>query len=355
MTTTHKSNPFGLLEHSDDDDDEEVVKTAKPKKQAPPKEKEAKSQPQANKPRPVQEDSAPKKQNFDNKKAPVNKGPAQEASAANKEQHSKAKESRKLKGVPSEPHPLDRKSGTGQNPWDKKAKRGGGGKFNTGTINDDLKAGEEPESANKEEGEPEEAEKDAGLTLSEYYEKIGQSDKQAQAVINEAKVKAQQDLQKVLDKEKATKLSNKIITKIDDREAGPTKKSTGADSHAVAMNTEHAALLGFKTGFKAFTERKPEEGKTDKPAPKPSAEGGQPELKEVEGGAKPEETAEQAPAEGGDQKQGGGAGGRGGYKGKGRGGYNPNYKGRQDGGQRERRQDNKPPKFDDDGAFPKLG
>jgi len=34
---------------------------------------------------------------------------------------------------------LDRKSGTGINAFDKKAKRGGGGKFNTGTIADEVK------------------------------------------------------------------------------------------------------------------------------------------------------------------------------------------------------------------------
>jgi len=46
----------------------------------------------------------------------------------------KAKEQRKEKGVAAEPHPHDRKSGTAINPWEKKAKRTGGGKFNAGAT-----------------------------------------------------------------------------------------------------------------------------------------------------------------------------------------------------------------------------
>jgi hypothetical protein len=361
MTTTHKNNPFGLLEHSDDDDDEGTVKTNKPKKQAPAPNKEVKSQPQANKQRVIQEDSAPTKK-LENKKAPF-KGPTQEAGAANKEQHTKPKENRKLKGVPAEPHPLDRKSGTGQNPWDKKAKRGGGGKFNTGTVGDELKAGDEPESANKEEGEGEEAEKDAGMTLAEYYQKTGQADQTEEKVvaINENKAKVtQQELLKDLGT--AKKLSNRNEVKIDDREVGPTKKITAVDSHAVAMNTEHASLLGFKTGFKTYTERKPfdeqQQGDRKKaPAQGAPTETQQPELKEVNPPAQTEKGGEQqAPVEGGDQKQGGGYGGRGGYKGKNpnpsRGGYSSNYKGRSDNQQQKKEN---PPRFDDDGAFPKLG
>jgi len=363
MTTTiHKNNPFGLLEHSDDDDDEGQVKTNKPKKPQPPKDKEIKSQPQANKQKFVQEDSAPKKSN-ENKKAAPFKGPTQESGVVNKDQHLKPKADRKLKGVPAEPHPLDRKSGTGQNPWDKKAKRGGGGKFNTGTVNDDLKAGEEPESANKEEGEGEEAEKDTGMTLAEYYQKTGQADQTEEkvAIINESKAKVtQQELLKDLGK--VTKVSNRVETKIDDRELGPTKKANPAETHAVAMNTEHASLLGFKTGFKTYTERKPfdaQDKSTTKPgqtqgAPVEGTQAQQPELKEVNPPVQTEKGSEQqAPVEGGDQKQGG-YGGRGGYKGKsqGRGGYNPNYKGRSD---NQQKKDNNPPRFDDDGAFPKLG
>lgn len=41
------------------------------------------------------------------------------------------------KGVPAEPHPIDRRSGTGRGKEDKKK---GGGQSNWGNLNDDLKA-----------------------------------------------------------------------------------------------------------------------------------------------------------------------------------------------------------------------
>jgi len=44
--------------------------------------------------------------------------------------------------VSDEPHPLDRKSGTGISAFDKKAKRGGGGKFNVGVAGEEAKEGD---------------------------------------------------------------------------------------------------------------------------------------------------------------------------------------------------------------------
>ena len=48
----------------------------------------------------------------------------------------KKRESRKLKGVPAEPHPLDRHSGTGIH---SKPRKSGQGCANWGTYKDDLK------------------------------------------------------------------------------------------------------------------------------------------------------------------------------------------------------------------------
>jgi len=160
----------------------------------------------------------------------------------------------------------------------------------------------------------------------------------------------------------AKKIQSKVETKIDNKGEQPKKKKDAAESHAVAMNTEHSELLGFKTGFKTFAERKPldpnapPKERTQAQTQAPAQEGvQQPELKEVHPPA-PEETVKQAE---GEQKQGGG---RGGYGDKGPRKYNPNWKNerreprdnRDNRDQREPRKDNKPPNFEDDRAFPKL-
>jgi len=101
------------------------------------------------------------------------------------------------------------------------------------------------------------------------------------------------------------------------------------------MNVEHADLLGFKTGFKTFTERKP---LSEKPAQSQAPA----ESTEAKG---EEEKKEQK--EGGDDK-----GGKGGYKGKKP--YNSNWKG----DRKEYKDDAKSgakPNFDDASLFPKLG
>jgi len=282
---------------------------------------------------------------------------APENTSANKEKHTKPKESRKVKGVTAEPHPLDRRSGSGTNPWEKKPKRGGGGKFNVGTVQDEVKEGEkEPESGTKEEGETEEPEKDIGITLAEYYQKQGQS--QQAEVINESKAKVtQQELLKEIGT--AKKIQNKAQTKLDEKETNPKKKKDAAESHVVAMNTEHADLLGFKTGFRTFAERKPldntgKPGQTStQPQAQPTTQEGaqQPELKEVNPPA-PEKVTEQAEGEG--QRQGN----RQPYGEKGPRKYNPNWKGgdRREPRRDEPRRDNKQslPNFEDDKAFPKL-
>ncbi len=53
-----------------------------------------------------------------------------------KEEHVRPSEGAKVKGVAEEPHPLDRRSGTGRG---KELRKEGGGRHNWGTYKDDFK------------------------------------------------------------------------------------------------------------------------------------------------------------------------------------------------------------------------
>lgn len=364
MTTLqHKQNPFGLLEHSDSDEDDHV-KTAKPKKptQTTAANKDSKQGPSQAKPKSeagqakVQE--APRVQNkLINPTQTDNK---------DKAEHIRPKEPRKLKGIPAEPHPLDRHSGTGLNPWEKRPKKAGGGKYNVGTIKDELQAGEIAGEQGAEEANVEEAEKDTSITLAEYYQLKGYSQEESQKQVNEAKSKVtQQELLKEIGTAKP--LQSRAQTKVDENLVNQKKKIVA--EHAVGINTEHADLLGFKTGFRTFTERKlDDQGKPiyeKKPYEKKPEEGGSPQIKPegqiapVEGG---ENTAEQAQPK--EQYNKGPRQFQGDRK------ANPNWKPRdqqrdqprdqQRDQQREqprggRGGDNRPPNFEDEKAFPKLG
>jgi len=151
----------------------------------------------------------------------------------------------------------------------------------------------------------------------------------------------------------ATKLSNRNDLEIDDRKVNKKKKAEVIETAALGMNTESKDLLGFKTGFKVFQERKDDRTNDrkdnkqgDKPADKPadSKEVASPEVKEGE---------EKKDAEGGDKKYGGK------YKGNREGGnreggnregrdnpYNPNWKNKERAAEK--------PKVDET-SFPKLG
>jgi len=135
----------------------------------------------------------------------------------------------------------------------------------------------------------------------------------------------------------ATKLTNRHETKIDDRGELAKKKKETISTAELGLNTEHADLLGFKTGFKTFADRKPLQEK----APSQAAEGTTADSKEVKGEEKKEQVKDDGDKPKGDKNE------KGGYKGKKN--YNSNYKARD---QREEKQVK--PNFEDSSAFPKL-
>jgi len=88
----------------------------------------------------------------------------------NKELLKKKKKERPQKGVPSDPHPQDRHSGTGIGGVEKKFRKGGGGPGNYGTVKDALigRDLDKEETDNKDEETTEETKK--VTTLEEYYQ-----------------------------------------------------------------------------------------------------------------------------------------------------------------------------------------
>jgi len=149
----------------------------------------------------------------------------------------------------------------------------------------------------------------------------------------------------------ATKLQNRHEQKIDDRKENDKKKKENVlETASLGMNAEHAQLLGFKTGFRVFVDKK------DKPAEKKEGEKEKesPEIKKevvAEGEEKKEAPADKdnkdAGDKGGDKKEK--YGGKKDYKG-GRGGDSKGYKS----GYRKEEKQSKP-NFEDSSAFPKLG
>jgi len=376
MTTLHKQNPFGLLEHSDSEGEDNVQKP----RQRKPVNKENK--PASNVSKPAKPETQAKVEQAP--KTSTTKVGVTQPKEQEKEKHLKAKEPRKLKGTPAEPHPLDRHSGNNPNAFDKKPKKGGAGKYNTGTVKDELKGGEVEGELGGEESLEEEAPKDEGMTLEEYYRKQGLAEENTQLNEAKSKITAEQLLKEI---GTAKPLQSRAKTQVDDKEV-TKKKNTG--DHVVGLNTEHADLLGFKTGFKTYAERKPlEEGQQFAPrkANQPRAEGESPTK--VAGDQKIEGIQDQTVEEGAPkdvkqevfqkervQREGGQGqrdGGRryGGGDDYNKGGdykkrpYDPNYKrddrgaprGGQQGGQQAPRREKvqAPPSFEDERAFPKLG
>ena len=78
--------------------------------------------------------------------------------------------------------------------------------------------------------------------MEEYYKLKGYVSKEEETKAPEPKSKAPSD-QLIKELGKATFLQNKVQTQINDREAQKKKKDSG--NHAVAINTEHADLLGI--------------------------------------------------------------------------------------------------------------
>lgn len=173
--------------------------------------------------------------------------------AVQKEDHTKAKETRKTKGVSEQPHPLDRHSGTGSQAYGGKPKKGGAGKGNWGKT---TVEGEAPVEAVEGEETTEQVveEEKPSLTLQEYYEKhrLAEEDQE----VNEAKAKITSDhLLKELGK--ATAIKSRNQERNDDLKIGKKKGHLNINHHA-GISTEHADLLGFRTGFveKEYRQRK---------------------------------------------------------------------------------------------------
>jgi hypothetical protein len=296
------------------------------------------------------------------------------AAPVQKEEHSRAKETRKEKGVTAQPHPQDRHSGHGNQAYGGKPKKGGAGKGNWGKATEGEAATEERVAGEEEgtEAQPVVEEKPS-LTLQEYYEQ--QRFAQEEQEVNEAKAKITSD-QLLKELGKATALKSKNQEKNDDHRVGKKKGRLDVNHHA-GLATEHGDLLGFRTGFIEKEYRQRGEGEEGKPEFRPRREGGdrreggeRRERREKED-AKQEETAQPTTTAEGEQaattEQAGEGqerrregGNRGGQRGGQRGDRGGNRGGQRGGNQGPR----KPytPKVDqakiniaDESAFPKLG
>jgi len=343
---TNKSNIFSVLpqDHSDDEDNQGTQQSRKEKKQT--------NKTNTGK---AEEKSAPVQSSSKTQDAGKN---------AVKDEHKKKKQ------VPeSGQHPLDRQSGTGQPAFDKKSvKKGGHGKGNVGNANKDGEEETKEEAGDEE--KPQEEQKPEGITLEEYY---AQSTQGAHSQVDQSKVKSvQEELTKDLLSKKATLY---VKNKNQEEEAKPLRKTIKANvDHHASLNTEHADLLNFRTGFveREFKERK--EG--DKPygdrpygdrpyGDKPYKSAPKKDEKTEEAPATTEEKTEVVEGEeqgekGDDNKEK--RGGRGGYRGGNRGGNN--YRGSNRGGNRGGNYNNNSGStksaqtkinVEDDSAFPKLG
>lgn len=317
---SNKSNIFAVLpqDHSDDEDNHGGQQARKEKKQ-------------------------------NNKKdtGKVEEKPAQ----AQKTQEKAGKDDHKKNKKVPEPgtHPLDRHSGTGQAAFDKKnSKKGGHGKGNVGVATKETE--EETKAEETTEEQPQEEAKPEGITLEEYYSQTAQSSANQ---VDQAKLKQVQD---ELTKDLLSKKGTLYVKKTAEEEKPVARKTAKANiDHHAALNTEHADLLNFRTGFVEYKER------TERPKPAPKKEEKTEEAPaEGEKVEKAEKAEGEAPAEGEkaeDNKEK--RGGRGGYRGNNRGenrGDKGGKRGGYKGGNNHHNKSGQPKiNFEDDSAFPKLG
>jgi len=299
-----------------------------------------------------------------------------------KEDVARQKNQHKTKGVTAEPHPNDRHSGTGSAAYGAKPKKSGTGKGNWGNFKEDRKAGEEGEDT--ETPEVQEEEKPEGITLSEYFANRNVATSQPQ--VNEAKSKITSE-QLMKEVGKATVLKTRAQQEIDDKNVGKKKDKLNINHHA-GINSEHANLLNFRTGFveKEYRERvRGEEGneprrfggprehreKREKPEGQTETQGeevqGEKPAVQAEGGevAAPTEGKTQEQGQEGQKRREGGQ--QGGYtKGGNRGGYRGDRPqgdrpyGDRPQGERRPYNNNKQGgstkvNVEDESAFPKLG
>lgn len=163
------------------------------------------------------------------------------------------KEGVKSKGVPAEPHPQDRKSGTGFSGVDKKKfRKDGGGRGNYGTIKGEVEQIKE-EPVEEVEAEPEVV--DNTITVNEYFEKMGYGKEEVKKVperqLNHEELKREK-LQVVQSKtEKVIATTAKV--------AGQ-KKNKGPTTYSIGCNTENSELLGVKTGHTTLKYKVEKEG-----------------------------------------------------------------------------------------------
>ena len=126
-----------------------------------------------------------------------------------------------------------------------KPKKSGVGKGNWGNYKEDRKGNEEQTGAGAGEGEdgaedkPQEEEKPAGITLSEYYQQHRQAQNEPQVNETKAKITSEQ-LTKELGT--ATALKTRSQQQVDDRKVGKKKDRLDVNHHA-AINSEYANLL----------------------------------------------------------------------------------------------------------------
>jgi len=221
-----KVNIFHTLQHASDSEDENDAQNNKAKKIAEKKEQRA---------RPDDKNKSSTK--------PAGGNPERQT----KDEHARTKAPYKAKGVTEEAHPQDRHSGHGNQAFGAKPKKSGAGKGNWGNYKEDRKGNEEQGEAREDatEEQPQEEEKPAGITLSEYYQQQRQTQNEPQVNETKAKITSEQ-LTKELGT--ATALKTRVQQQVDDKKVGKKKDRLDVNHHA-AINSEHANLLNFRTGF----------------------------------------------------------------------------------------------------------
>ncbi|EGR34292.1 hypothetical protein IMG5_017670, partial [Ichthyophthirius multifiliis] len=203
----------------------------------------------------------------------------------------KERDERKHKGVPSEPHPQDRHSGTGIPAFQKNQfRKDGGGKGNYGTIKDEiigreeLKDGQQQIKQQSESAVVEEPEVvDNTITLAEYYSKLGYV-----AEENQPEAPKRQLNEEELKKEKLQLVHSKNEKQLDTQILkAQTKAKKGNTTYSVGCNSENSDLLGVKTGttLVSYTVKKEGEtivGETKKEARKENVPSGNREQRQTQ-------------------------------------------------------------------------
>lgn len=179
-----------------------------------------------------------------------------EGEARQTKEHHKPRDSRdnqKPKELSSQPHPYDRKSGTGTPAYGSRFRKDGGGRGNYGTIKNevqDLNQGQTAPATKVEEVPvvvevPEEpVVVDNTITVDEYFRRLGVTGEEAvkeapKRELNHDELKRDK-LQVVVSKNEKTLDVNIVKAQKKRNQANPT--------YLLGCNTENSELLGVKTG-----------------------------------------------------------------------------------------------------------